>query len=355
VQGRKEDIGAFDTPKNPGQPIAWVSKVSSDHLEITTDDPVIELHNGDGLCYYDLQKELIGLQINRAEAQKTPGVWKLWPKDPMVGFKDLRKGVQVNRNRDMSWVRTLDKHSADRRIGVWMQLSENPDGLQLTMTDETGHTGCAHLAIPWQAPKDAGQAQDKLRVALAKLGDTLFEPLDVQLNLTRSWFVPLSQLNALRRDAVQALETARTQGLQRLPRAAPVEPPAAYPEDSLSYLANVFNQKARDFYAQHGVKVMDAAYEAQEELGEVSLMITKHCVRFSLSLCPKQAKGVTGVQGTVKAEPLQLINGKEKLTLRFDCKPCEMHVVGKIKNSVLNAAPESPIQFYKTRPVIGMH
>ena len=118
-----------------------------------------------------------------------------------------------------------------------------------------------------------------------------------------------------------------------------------YPEDTLTYLANVFNQKARDFYAKHGVKVIAAAYEAQEELGEVSLMITKHCVRFSMSLCPKQAKGVTGVQGTVKAEPLQLINGKEKLTLRFDCKPCEMHVVGKIKKSVLNAVPESPVQF----------
>jgi hypothetical protein len=61
------------------------------------------------------------------------------------------------------------------------------------------------------------------------------------------------------------------------------------------------------------------------------------------------------VQGTVKAEPMQLINGKEKLTLRFDCKPCEMHVVGKIKKSVLNAVPESPVQFYKTRPVVGMH
>ncbi len=60
-------------------------------------------------------------------------------------------------------------------------------------------------------------------------------------------------------------------------------------------------------------------------------MITKHCVRFSMSLCPKQAKGVIGVKGTIKAEPLQLINGKEKLTLRFDCKPCEMHVVGKIE------------------------
>ena len=42
-----------------------------------------------------------------------------------------------------------------------------------------------------------------------------------------------------------------------------------------------------------------------------------------------------GVKGTIKAEPLQLINGSEKLTLRFDCKPCEMHVVGKMKKSVL--------------------
>jgi putative protease len=67
-------------------------------------------------------------------------------------------------------------------------------------------------------------------------------------------------------------------------------------------------------------------------------------------LCPKQAKGVTGVQGTVRAEPLQLINGKEKLTLRFDCKPCEMHVMGKIKPSVLKAASASPLRFYKTRP-----
>ncbi len=105
---------------------------------------------------------------------------------------------------------------------------------------------------------------------------------------------------------------------------------------------------------KHGVQVIDAAYESKEEEGEVSLMITKHCVRFSLSLCPKQAKGVIGVKGTIKAEPLHLINGKEKLTLRFDCKPCEMHVVGKMKRSVLNQhaleMAEKPLQFYRTRP-----
>jgi putative protease len=100
--------------------------------------------------------------------------------------------------------------------------------------------------------------------------------------------------------------------------------------------------------------VIDAAYESHEEEGEVSLMITKHCVRWSMSLCPKQAKGVVGVKGTIKAEPLQLINGSEKLTLRFDCKPCEMHVVGKMKKSVTqqraHEMAEVPMQFYRTRP-----
>ncbi len=355
VQGRKEDIGAFDTPKNPGQPIGWVTRVAADHLEISTDEPGAVLHNGDGLCYYDLQKELVGLQINRAEPAGQKGHWKLWPKDPMDGLKDLRKGVQVNRNRDMSWVRTLEKKSAERRIGVWMKLAETPDGMQLSLTDEHGFAGEARLAIDWQAPKDDSTATAKLEQQLAKLGETIFEPLQVQLDLPRPWFVPPSQLNALRREAVAALEASRAAGLERLPRAQPVEPPTPYPEDTLTYLANVFNDQARQFYAKHGVKVIAAAYEAHEEEGEVSLMITKHCVRFSLSLCPKQAKGVTGVQGTVKAEPLQLINGKEKLTLRFDCKPCEMHVVGKIKRSVLNAVPESPVQFYKTRPVEGVH
>jgi collagenase-like PrtC family protease len=57
-----------------------------------------------------------------------------------------------------------------------------------------------------------------------------------------------------------------------------------YPEDTLSYLANVYNQRAADFYARHGVRVIAAAYESHEELGEASLMITKHCVRWSLSV-----------------------------------------------------------------------
>ena len=77
------------------------------------------------------------------------------------------------------------------------------------------------------------------------------------------------------------------------------------------------------------MQLIDAAYEAHEETGEVPVMITKHCLRFSFNLCPKQAKGVTGVR--TKVAPMQLVHGDEVLTLKFDCKPCEMHVIGKMK------------------------
>jgi 23S rRNA 5-hydroxycytidine C2501 synthase len=359
VQGRQIDIGAFDSPKNPGQPIGYVTKVNADSVELELSDRSKALSNGDGLCYYDLQKELVGLAINRAEAMNAAkGLWRVFPKDPLPGLKDLRKGVEVNRNRDVNWTRVLDKKSSDRRIGVWSVLAEAPDGIALTLTDEDGFTATARTTLPREIAKDAATALETLKVNVSKMGATIFTALDVQVQFSQPWFVPASVLNPLRREAVEALERARSQGFVRLAPGVSVEPPVAYPEDTLSYLANVFNQAAHGFYAKHGVKVIAPAYEAVEELGEVSLMITKHCVRFSLSLCPKQAKGVTGVQGQVKAEPLQLINGKEKLTLRFDCKPCEMHVVGKMKTSVANqsrkelldAAQGVPMTFHKTRP-----
>jgi len=355
VQGRKEDIGAFDSPKNPGIVLGEVMGTGPNWLEVQPYDKAAVLHNGDGLCYYDLQKELVGVAINRAEATAKKGVWRLFPKDPIEGFRDLRAGMVINRNRDMDWVRGLEKTSSERRMGAWLAFSETPQGFALSLTDEDGHTATATLACPKELAKDAVRNDASLREHLRKFGATAFDVLNLQLTLSQPWFVPASSLNALRRDAVEQLEQARLAAYQRPQRAAAVEPPVNYPEDSLTYLANVYNQKAHDFYAKHGVKVIEAAYESHEELGEASLMITKHCVRFSMSLCPKQAKGVTGVQGTVKAEPLMLINGSEKLTLRFDCKPCEMHVVGKMKKSVLNQRvkemTETPMTFFKTRPI----
>jgi putative protease len=173
----------------------------------------------------------------------------------------------------------------------------------------------------------------------------------ITIRWTQPWFVPSSLANKLRRDAVAQLEASRMKACARPVRKATVEPPAKYPEESLSFLANVYNSAARNFYAKHGVKLIAAAYEAHEEAGEVPLMITRHCIRYSLSLCPRQAKGVIGVQGQVRAEPMTLVNGSEKLRLEFDCRKCEMHVMGKMKKHILTTPSPTamPLTFHPHR------
>ena len=370
VNGRRPpelgDIGAFDTPKHAGLPFGHVQRIGGDHFDIEADSGE-PLHNGDALTWWDQQGELQGVPVNVAQALAGRS-WRVFPNvppgSPMSVLKDLRKGLAISRNRDMAWERLLDKPSAERLIAVDLRLEAVTGGFALTITDEEGHIGHASLEQAHEPARDAARNTAALRENLGKLGGTLFEARHIGIAFSEPWFLPASKANTLRRDAVASLEAARQAAFQRLPRAQPVEPPVPYPEDTLSYLANVFNGVAAGFYAKHGVKVIGAAYESHEELGEVSLMITKHCVRWSLSLCPKQAKGVIGVQGTVKAEPLTLVHGEDRLTLRFDCKPCEMHVVGAMRKNVLQQAareqresaksPQAvPIRFYRSRSAAG--
>jgi putative protease len=352
VNGRTDDLGAFDTPKHAGLPLGHVVRVSRTDVDIELDDATASLSNGDGLTWYTLQNDLLGLQVNTA--QPLGGrQWRIVPNEPIAQLKDLRAGTTLGRNRDMAWDRLLARKSAERRIGVTMRLSETVDGFALDVRDSDGVHARVATAHEKQPARDAGKLDATIREHLGKLGNTPFALDRLTLELAQPWFLPASTLNALRRDAIAALESARAAARQRPPRAVPVEPPAPYPGDALTYLANVYNHKAHDFYVKHGVRIVDAAYESHQELGEVSLMITKHCVRWSLSLCPKQAKGVTGVQGTIRAEPLTMTSGGDTLTLRFDCKPCEMHVVGRIKRHVLNDAKAEPITFYRARRAVA--
>jgi len=349
VNGRSDDIGAFDSPKYAGLPIGHVVRVGFDSFDIRVDAGVGELHNGDGLTYFDLQQELVGVPINTARRLGAEGsgaeIWRVQPNEPVATLKDLRADVAVSRNRDMSWLRTLEGKTVERRIAVDWRVAEEAGTLVLHVADQEGHAVRVTASQEFAFADNPDRAGAALREALSRLGATIFTARSVDLQWQRPRFIPAAAANAWRRGALEKLEALREASLARLPRAAPAQPPARYPEDSLSYLGNVANGPAAAFYARHGVQVIEAAYESHHELGEVSLMITKHCVRFSLSLCPKQAKGVTGVQGTVRAEPMTLINGKERLSLQFDCKACEMHVVGRMKKSILASVPAVPVSF----------
>ena len=334
VNGRQADIGAFDTPKFSGEEVGKVTKVAKDSFEI---DSQIELHNGDGLCFFDVHKELVGMRINTVEGRRLT---------PNEMPEDMRRGMTVYRNRDHAFMRLLEKDSAIRKIPVDMHLHETLDGFALTVTDSEGRSATAFCKLEKQPAQQAEKAEASLRENLAKLGSTYFLVNAISLDLSEAWFVPASTINGLRRDAVEQLVQVRIASYQRPEKRQPVNPPAVYFEDTLSYLANVYNKKAHAFYEKHGVKMIAAAYEANQELDEVPLMITKHCLRFSHGMCPKEAKGVIGVQGTVTAEPMTLINGSDRFTLKFDCKPCEMHVMGKIRKPVLQMPPPQPLQFF---------
>ncbi|MFN4044183.1 peptidase U32 family protein [Limnobacter sp.] len=361
ASGRKIDIGAFDSPKFIGQPIGHVVAVNDKSIDIQTSD---ELNNGDGLNFMR-KREVVGLHVNRAEKLHSKGsgensgqsVYRVFPKDPINSYGGLKAGLPMHRNRDHAWDMALTKESAERRIGLWLTLTEWMEGnvlkgLQLSLTDEDGIASVAQVEMNLELAKQADTAVDSIKTHLGKLGGTDFSALGLNVHLSQSWFVPASVLNGMRRDAIEALSAERVAAWQRPARKAPVQPYVEYPEKSLSFLANVYNEKAREFYKKHGVQMIAAAYEAHEEAGEVPVMITKHCLRFSFNLCPKQAKGVKGVQGQVKAEPMVLVNGDQKYTLKFDCKPCEMHIMGKMRKDIFNSPPPSvvPITFHKKQP-----
>ena len=349
VNGRGADIGAFDSPKFIGQPIGTVTRVGPNWFEMEADET---LANGDGLNYLH-KREVFGVPANRAE--KIGNVWRIEPNVEVSTLPGFRPGMVINRNGDHAWEQALTKKSAERRIAIDMELSETAEGFSLRLTDEEGVSAETCLNSEKTLATQADKVEASLRENLGKLGNTLFSARDIKINLNAPWFLPASSVNALRRTAVAELEAARAAAYQRPLRKAASEPPAPFPDESLSYLANVYNEAARAFYVRHGVKLIDAAFEAHEESGEVSLMVTKHCLRFSFNLCPKQAKGVTGVQGQVRAEPMTLVSGGEKYTLRFDCRPCEMHVMGKMKKHILKTPPPStvaaaPLVFHRKRP-----
>jgi putative protease len=350
ARGRQADIGAFDAPGWVGAALGEVSAVHVDSFDMETD---AELANGDGLAWLH-KREVVGLQANRVE-RLGPGRWRVWPNEPLASLAGLAAGRAMHRNRDHAWERTLAGDSAARRIEVDARLADAPQGYALTFVDSDGIEATAAIACDRLPAQDAAAAAAQLRQQLGRLGQTDFVLRDLAIACGTPPFVPASIANRLRREALAALVAARRTAYRRPLRLPAAEPPARYPETALSYLANVYNAAARAFYAKHGVALIAAAYEAHEEPGEVPLMITRHCLRYSFSLCPKQAKGVTGVQGQVRAEPMTLVSGDTKLTLVFDCKACEMHVIGRMRKSVFDAPPPgarlsaAPLVFHGTR------
>ncbi|MGN0186230.1 MAG: U32 family peptidase [Paludibacteraceae bacterium] len=303
LQQRTDSITSFDTPKSLGEPIGKVKSLMRNCLSV---DSTIPIANGDGLCGVGESGELVGFRVNRAEQGR------LFPlKMPRVNI-----GTMLYRNQDVAFEKLLSGKTAERKIAVRITVSDHTEGLLCTACDEDGNRATHVLTIDKMPANNSERAREVFRTQFAKLGDTDFELSDFQIDMSVVWFVPMSQIADARRALVQHLVEVRQ---TNFPKRTTVwhATSHAFPQSVLDYRANVSNDKAVAFYARHGARVVQRAFEAVPVDG-AELMRTKHCLRYSFGWCPRQKPQ------NPPHEPLLLKCGSADLLLTFDCTRCEM-------------------------------
>lgn len=304
---RNKDIFSFDTPKSLGEEMGYVKEIRGNFMVVAGVKP---FNNGDGICYLDERGKLKGLRVNRVENNK------LFPAGEMPRIKPR---TVLYRNFDQEFEKLMQRKSAERKLGVVLQLAENRFGFTLTLMDEDDN----QISVALEREKEIARiSQDEnLKTQLSKLGNTPFEATQVELKLSENWFIPSSVIADLRRQGIEMLLEARRinyrQEIGGMPSTS-----HAFPVQELTYLGNVMNKAAATFYRNHGVLRVEPAFEKNPPT-DVALMFCKHCLRYSLGWCPVRHK----VKSPYR-EPYYLVSGDGKrFRLEFDCKQCIMKVV----------------------------
>ena len=295
LNGRQPDIASFDTPKAVGEFVGTVKEIRGNSFNVAG---VTSFANGDGLCFLNEDRKFEGLRANRVEGNRIY---------PFKMPQNLRPGMALYRNNDQEFERVLSKPSATRKIPVTIALRSVADGFELSADGTTVHIEAEHQ----QAQKSP---RENIIRQLSKLGDTIFECAGVEVPDDFNYFIPNSQLSEMRRQLVEAL--MKEKQATALPNLQEGEVRGRGEKYAFSYLYNISNQKARDFY---GAKDL-TAFELKG--GDGPIMQCRHCIRYSLGYCVKH-----GGKRPSWREPLSLVLGDgRRFRLEFDCQHCQMNV-----------------------------
>lgn len=303
---RNKDIFSFDTPKSLGEEMGYVKEIRGNYIIVAGVKP---FNNGDGICYLDERGKLKGLRINRVENNK------LFPAGEMPRIKQR---TVLYRNFDQEFEKLMQRESAERKLRVVLRLEENNFGFTLNLTDEDDY----QASVVLESAKELARTpqEENLKKQLGKLGNTPFEAEHIDIALSNQWFIPSSLLADLRRQGVEKLLQTRRIGY---PQEVAVMPKTRhpFPVSELTYLGNVMNNAAAEFYRNHGVTRIAPAFEKTPPTDAV-LMFCKHCLRYSMGWCP-----VRHQEKSPYKEPYYLVSSDGKrFRLAFDCKQCQMKV-----------------------------
>lgn len=297
LNGRQNYIFQPISPKSFGEPIGTVNKVDGKKIWVKTSHT---LNNGDGFCFVNSLGELEGFRANTANGGLITAAESV----------KIAVGDKVYRNNDEAFNKVLGVESAKRKIKI-----------NISVCNKIFRFSFGEYAAEYVYDGELDKAQKDstsyISTQLSKLGDSIFEAREV--NVDTCFFFPASILGNIRRTLCEELVLKISKSLPS-PSVLPNKNYTPFPLVSDSYLNNIANAKAMQFYYDHGAKVSARAFEVEPK-DDATLMFCKHCIRFALGACPKQNKTAAQLN-----EQLFLIHKNYYLRLHFNCKDCVMEV-----------------------------
>lgn len=309
LQGRLPDIWSKRTPKAIGAPVGNVKRMGRRSFIVESS---VEFANGDGLCFFDNEGKLQGFRVNRAEGRE------LFPLKMPEG---LLPGMELFRNEDRAFEKTMEKSSSERVLTVRLSLRKQDNGAEgFTLSAITESGASVSLNFTTELQEARSPQRDNIIRQLSKLGGTPFVAEDVQVDVEGEYFIPASLLNEWRRTLVEHLirvcRAKHTRDLRRL-----ISENISLKGVPLDYTSNVSNHLAEQFLKEHGAQSVEPAFEVKP-LPDATLMTCKHCIRYANGQCPRETK-----RPPTWKEPLALrMSDGRTFPLTFDCAKCEMSV-----------------------------
>lgn len=303
-KGRPEgtNLVSFDTPKAIGEPVGRVKELRGNSFNVSS---TVAFSNGDGLCFFNNDRQLVGFRVNRAEGNRL---------FPLQMPRELKPGTMLYRNLDHAFQTLLSKPSAERRVCVRMSLTIDKNLLTLTAIDEQGNSVASSVEYDYQ-PAQKPQ-EENIRRQLLKLGGTIYtcDNLTIESNVD-SPFIQSSLLATLRRQTIEGEWKKTTQEKDTKSNAYSEK---CVPDYSEPFMYNASNDAAKDFYAAEGV---ECATSFERGHGGKTLMQCRYCLKAEMGYCTRAGRKAPF------REPLTIsLDDGRTFTLRFNCDKCEMTV-----------------------------
>ena len=306
IDGQREKMASFDTPKAIGEPIGTLT-CRNGHCHYDGNSTIL---NGDGLCFINNDGELEGFLVNGVEGNR------IIPQKPLSQFTK----VTLYRNIDKAFEKLLSGKTSERKIAVDIIFEECAEGVKFTMTDEDGCSVIVEENTELSPAQQPEKMLETLRTALAKLGGTPFEARSITIPKCTA-FLRAGYINELKNRAVEQLMSERIRHFH------PIDAHRDYSPDKLfqkaDYLRNITNEAHKAVYADFGATEIEYGLDKTEEYAGKAVMTCKYCLRYELGWCRKGPDAAKSPK-----DPLYLVSGKRRFRLEFDCGRCEMRVMG---------------------------